>query len=92
MATPAEARRTRREVAKAVRERRRILPRSYTTKARKAPSEYAERVLRGEEPRPEKGTAEGRQLARMGSYSRLGRANPEFFPAFRDYFYHKETS
>lgn len=81
------ARRAAREAAKG----RRQLPKSITARARKAPMEYAYRVLNGLEPRPAKGTLEGMNLARWGSYARWGKADPRFLAAFKDYFYHEQN-
>jgi hypothetical protein len=86
MASPDRARRQR-EVAKAVREHRQILPRSYTAKAKAAPGEYAQRVLDGKEPMPAKGAPGFKVLASQASYARWGKANPDFYAAFKQFFY-----
>jgi hypothetical protein len=86
MASPDRARRQR-EVAKAVREHRQILPRSYTAKAKAAPGEYAQRVLDGKEAMPAKGAAGSKVLGSQASFAQYGKANPEFFAAFKQFFY-----
>lgn len=92
----AAQRRTARQVA-AQREARahgrqvpRILPKAITAPSRQAQIDYANAVLRGDEPYPSKNSAEGRQLARMASLARWQKAPPEFEQAFSQYWYHKE--
>lgn len=50
--------------------------------------DYAERVRTGQEPRPDKGTPEGNELARVASYADHGKAPVKYVAAFRDYWYH----
>jgi hypothetical protein len=84
--------RTRRDVARAVRERRQILPSSLTARAKAAPAGYGERVLAGTESMPAPGTPEARTLARLGSLGRWGKADPAFYAAFAQYFYHTDEN
>lgn len=79
-------RRAQRETAKAVKEHRRQLPSGIRERVREAMFNYGHRVLAGEESRPEKGTPEAKQLARLASLARWNKADPEF-EAFEEYFY-----
>lgn len=45
--------------------------------------------MRGDEPMPDPGTMEARNLARLASQARWGKADPRFEAAFAQYFYHK---
>jgi hypothetical protein len=92
MATDAQRarRRAQRATAARVRNRQRILPKAITAPSRRAQEAYVRRVLNGEEPYPAKGTAEAHQLARWGSYARWNQADPAYFAAFEQYFYHDE--
>lgn len=101
MATPEQRalRRAQRETAQRVRASRqpggkyqRVLPKSITGPSMRAQTAYATAVLEGREPYPTKGTAESKQLARMGSYSRWHKADARFLDAFQQYFYHDERN
>lgn len=48
---------------------------------------YGDRVLSGQEPEPQSGTPEYRQLARLGSLARYHKVDQRFLP-FSKYFYH----
>lgn len=67
-----------------------ILPRSIRAPSKQAQADYAYSVLNGETPYPPKNSAEGHQLARMASFSSKGKADPAFYAAFQQYFYHDE--
>jgi hypothetical protein len=50
--------------------------------------DYANRVLNGQEPMPQPGTAEANNLASLASYGAHGQADPQFEAAFNRYWYH----
>lgn len=79
-----------RATARAVKERRRQLPRNITKKAIEAPIEHARAILRGEiaEPSPDRFDPESRSLARLASLARWGKADPDF-EAFERHFYRR---
>lgn len=102
MATDAQRarRRAQRETAQYVRESRAYkktgkrppsrLGKSITQPSREAQARYAYSVINGTEPYPAKRTKEGDQLARMASFASRGKADPAFYAAFQQYFYHDE--
>ena len=95
MATPEQRarRKAQRATARAVKERRRQLPRGVTERARVAPTEHARAILRGEieEPAPDRHNMESRSLARQASLARWGKADAEF-AAFEHHFYKHRKS
>jgi hypothetical protein len=76
-----------REARETGRPYRRVVPRAITARSWQAQEQYARDVISGKEPEPAKGTPESRQLARMASYARWGKADPAFYEAFSKYFY-----
>lgn len=89
-----------RRTAKLVREQRaarkehrpvpKILPPSFSREYRRQLVNYANAVADGNQPYPEKGTAESKQLARMASFARWNKADPRYYDLFKQYFYHDE--
>jgi len=94
MATPEQRarRRAQRATAKAVKERRKQLPKAVTGRAKKAFYGHAQDILNGQapEPAPDKNNAESRALASLASHAFRGHA-PEEFAAFKNHFYHKRA-
>ena len=90
MATPEQRarRRAQRETAKAVKARQPRLQ-SITRSARQGRIDYANRVIAGTEPMPEKGTREANNLASLAGKARHGKADPRFEKAFAHFWYHK---
>lgn len=72
-------RRAQRATAKAVQEKRKILPRSVSGKTRQTAAriEYARKVANGDLPAPKKGTAESRNLGSLASFQRWGKLGPD---------------
>jgi hypothetical protein len=79
-----------REARQTGRPYKRVVPRAITAPSRQAQEQYARDVASGKIPEPAKGTPEARQLARMASRARWGKADPAFYDAFKKYFYHIE--
>lgn len=94
MATDAQRarRRAQRATAAAVRDRRRQLPAHITRAAINAPIDFGQRVIDGDtdEPAPDRHNPESRQLARLASLAKYGKAPAEFLDAFESHFYHNK--
>jgi len=82
-------REARRRARNSARGRERVLPTKITAPSRRAQEAYANWVLQNPDQSPDKYTPEGRQLARMASKARWGKADPAF-AAFEQYWYHDE--
>jgi hypothetical protein len=87
--TPAERRRAQRENVRARREGRLRLE-SVTRGARQGRLDYADRVIAGQEPMPEKGTREAKNLGGLAAKARWGKADPRYEKAFSQFWYHKD--
>jgi hypothetical protein len=96
MATPEQRlrRRAQRDTAARVKAARqphakyqKVLPKSITEPYRKRLAAHAYDVMAGRAPAPAKGTLEARQLARLASLARHGKADPRFEAAFKQYWY-----
>jgi hypothetical protein len=83
-------RRAQRATAKAVKENRTQLPKAVTKPQARARTVNALETLTGKRPMPEEGTWESKELARQGSLSRYGKADPRFEAAFKRYWYHRK--
>jgi hypothetical protein len=85
-------RRAQRQTASRVRSKTLSFPKELTRGYKQARIDYGNRVLNGQEPYPEFGTPEARQLASLASlaYHNKGNVPPEFLAAFEQYFYHDE--
>lgn len=77
-----------RATARAVREHRTQLPASINRGVQLARRDYADRVMRGEEPDPQQGSLEARNLASLAGKARWGKADPAYETAFAKYWYH----
>lgn len=97
--SPAEKRAARRRTAKYVRELREarkehkppppsLLGKRITGASRRAQESYARDVLSGRVREPEKDSPEGKQLARMASLSKYGKADAAFQDAWAKFWYH----
>lgn len=87
-----DRRRAQRALAESRRNRERnILPSALKGQARAARDKYGNDVIAGREPRPEPGTREAKNLARMASLASHGKADPRFEAAFSGYWYHKKS-
>ena len=100
--SPAEKRaatRAQRETARRVHEARlpggkyvKVSPSAARSTVKASQVAYARAVEAGREPMPAPGTPEARQLARMASNAKYGKAPSEFLAAFQQYFYHDEKN
>jgi hypothetical protein len=94
MATPEQRanRRAQRANARNLRQRdyTPVIPRSTKAGARAAREAYGHRVMAGTDPRPPKESREGKNLARLASLAKVGKVDPAFEEAFKDYWYHKD--
>ena len=66
-----------------------VLPRAIRAPTRAAREKYANDVIAGREPYPDKGTREANNLASLASKASWGKADPRFEKAFKQYWYHK---
>lgn len=89
--------RAQRDIARRVKEHRTsglpyrtVLPKSITAPSRKAAIEYGNYMLAHPNELPPKGSLEGKQLARLASWARHGKADPRFEAAFSMYWYHDD--
>jgi hypothetical protein len=83
-------RRAQRALAEQIRAgQRNILPKNLKGTARQANEAYARRVIKGQEPEPEPGSLEARNLARLASNSRWGKTSKDF-SRFEKYWYHNK--
>ena len=93
MATPEQRarRRAQRETAKRLEGKRYtpVIPSGTKAGARAAREAYGHRVMAGTDPRPPKGSREGKNLARLAALAKTGKVDPAFEAAFKDYWYHK---
>lgn len=90
MARDTSRARAQRRTAKAVREKRRQLPPSFSKRARQTHEEYLQWLLEHPEAKPAKDSLEGRALARKASLSRWGKADPRYKEAWKEYWYRKD--
>lgn len=83
-----DARRNQRALAKAIHEgRRNILPSNLKGTAKKSNEAFGRGVIAGRETKPLPGSLEARNLARLASNARHGKASKEF-SKFEEYWYH----
>jgi hypothetical protein len=86
-----DARRNQRDLAKAIHEgRRNILPGNLKGTAKKSNEAFGRGVIAGRETKPLPGSLEARNLARLASNARHGKASKEF-SKFEEYWYHNKT-
>jgi hypothetical protein len=90
LATPEQRarRRAQRETAKAVKEHRTRLG-AQTRQARQTRQQYLDYLVDNPGARPEKGTEEGRSLAREAGLARWNKADKRYL-VFADYWYHAD--
>ena len=84
-------RRAQRELAKAIHSgQRNILPSHLKGTAKRANEAFARDVISGKEAKPAPGSLEARNLARLASNARHGKASKNF-SKFEEYWYHNKT-
>jgi hypothetical protein len=64
------------------------LPRAIRAPTRAARESYANDVIAGRQPYPEKGSREANNLGSLASKARWGKADPAYEKAFSQYWYH----
>jgi hypothetical protein len=81
--------RARRAARASARGEKRILPISFSVRARAAQEAYVQRVISGEEPEPRPGSPESKVLGRWASLARWNKADTSYETAFKKYWYHR---